>query len=91
MIDVSDLYDAFHAIAQSIWRDFGFAVDDESWDDIIDALEQERSALYASLGDPAFLRDGESVTAAKRRLELLDGEIAERIARWEALETIAST
>ena len=41
MIDVSDLYDAFHAIAQSIWRDFGFAVDDESWDDIIDALEMD--------------------------------------------------
>ena len=41
MIDVSDLYDAFHGIAQSIWRDFGFAVDDESWDDIIDALEMD--------------------------------------------------
>jgi hypothetical protein len=41
VIDVSDLYDAFHAIAQSIWRDFGMAVDDESWDDIIDSLEQD--------------------------------------------------
>ena len=41
MIDVSDLYDSFHAIAQSIWRDFGFAVDDESWDDIIDSLEMD--------------------------------------------------
>jgi hypothetical protein len=41
VIDVSDLYDAFHAIAQSIWRDFGAAVDDESWDDIIDGLEMD--------------------------------------------------
>jgi hypothetical protein len=39
LIDVSDYFDAFHAIAQSIWRDFGVAVDDESWDDVIDALE----------------------------------------------------
>ena len=39
MTDVSDLFDAFHRIAQHIWTDFGFAVDDESWDDIIDALE----------------------------------------------------
>jgi hypothetical protein len=41
LIDVSDLYDAFHAIAASIWRDFGTSVDDESWDDIIDSLEHD--------------------------------------------------
>ncbi len=41
MIDVSDLYDAFHGIAASIWRDFGTTVDDESWDDIIDSLEHD--------------------------------------------------
>ena len=41
MIDVSDLYDSFHAIAASIWRDFGTSVDDESWDDIIDSLEHD--------------------------------------------------
>ena len=40
-LDVTDLFVAFHNIAQSIWRDFGFAVDDESWDDIIDALEMD--------------------------------------------------
>lgn len=41
MIDVTDLYDSFHSIASSIWRDFGASVDDESWDDIIDALEHD--------------------------------------------------
>jgi hypothetical protein len=40
-MDVSDLYDSFHAIAASIWRDFGASVDDESWDDIIDSLEHD--------------------------------------------------
>ena len=58
--------------------------------DRIDALEQERERLYASLADPGVLRDGTAVAAAKARLAALDGEIAELIARWEALETIAS-
>jgi ATP-binding cassette subfamily F protein uup len=56
----------------------------------IDALERERDALYASLADPAFLRDGEAVTAAKARLEAIDGEVAGAMARWEELETIAT-
>ena len=58
--------------------------------DRIDALEREREALYASLGDPAFLRDGAAVVSAKQRLETLDAEIAELMARWEALETMAA-
>jgi ATP-binding cassette subfamily F protein uup len=56
----------------------------------IDALERERDALYASLADPAFLRDGAAVTAAKARLEAIDGEVAGAMARWEELETIAA-
>ena len=58
--------------------------------DRIDALEREREALYASLGDPAFLRDGAAVVSAKQRLETLDAEIVEWMARWEALETMAA-
>jgi ATP-binding cassette subfamily F protein uup len=56
----------------------------------IDALEGERSALYASLADPGFLRDGEAVITAKRRLDALEGEIGVLTARWEELETVAN-
>jgi ABC transport system ATP-binding/permease protein len=58
--------------------------------DRIDALERERATVYASLGDPAVLRDGSAVVAATSRLASLDAEIAELIQRWEALETIAA-
>ena len=52
--------------------------------DRIDALEREREQVYASLADPAVLRDGAAVTAAKARLAALEGEVAELTARWEA-------
>ena len=58
--------------------------------DRIDALERERETVYASLSDPAVLRDGSAVVAARSRLESLEAEIAELIRRWEALETIAA-
>ena len=58
--------------------------------DRIDALERERETVYASLSDPAVLRDGSAVVAATSRLASLDAEIAELIHRWEALETIAA-
>ena len=58
--------------------------------DKIDALERERAAIYASLGDAAVLRDGAAVVAAKTRLAALELEIAELIQRWEALELIAA-
>ncbi len=59
--------------------------------DRIDALEQERTRLYASLADPAFLRDGGAVVGAKARLGALDSEIEALTARWEALETLQSS
>src|SRR4051812_6632696 len=43
----------------------------------IDALERSKQSLYASLGDPTFLRDGSAVVAAKSRLTALDDEIAQ--------------
>jgi ATP-binding cassette subfamily F protein uup len=52
--------------------------------------EREQERLYASLTDPAFLRDGAAVAEAKSRLALLAGEIATLTERWEALETLAS-
>ena len=58
--------------------------------DRIDALERDREALYGSLGDPAVLRDGSAVVAAKSRLAAIEGEIAALMARWEALEAIAA-
>jgi ATP-binding cassette subfamily F protein uup len=56
----------------------------------IDALEREREQLYATLTDPAVLRDGGRVAAARLRLGTLEVEIAELTERWEALETIAA-
>ena len=46
--------------------------------DRIDALEREREALYASLADPAFLRDGAAVTSAKARLGAIERRARER-------------
>jgi ATP-binding cassette subfamily F protein uup len=56
----------------------------------IDALERERDALYASLSEPALLRDGTAVSNAKARLTAIESEITARLARWEELETIAT-
>jgi ATP-binding cassette subfamily F protein uup len=58
--------------------------------DRIDALERDREALYASLADPALLRDGTATAAARGRLDALETELAAAVARWEALETIAA-
>ena len=59
--------------------------------DRIDALEQERTSLFAALGDPAFLRDGAAVSAAKARLTAIDEEASAAMARWEELEAIAAS
>jgi ATP-binding cassette subfamily F protein uup len=59
--------------------------------DRIDALERERERRYASLSDPALVRDGAAMAEARARLAALDTEIAALIERWEALETLAAT
>jgi len=56
----------------------------------IDALEREREQLYATLTDPAVLRNGGAVAEARSRLGALEVEIAELTDRWEALETLAA-
>jgi len=56
----------------------------------IDARERERESVYASLADPALLRDGSAVVEAQGRLATLSAEIESLIARWEELETIAA-
>ncbi|MCC6928299.1 MAG: ATP-binding cassette domain-containing protein [Gemmatimonadaceae bacterium] len=58
--------------------------------DRIDALERERASLFTSLADPAFLRDGVAVSAAKARLASIDDESSAAMMRWEELEAIAS-
>jgi ATP-binding cassette subfamily F protein uup len=62
----------------------------EALPDRIDALEQERERVYASLSDPVVLRDGSAVGGARARLAAIELEIAQAMARWEALETIAA-
>ena len=56
----------------------------------IDALEQEREALYARMADPLFVRDGAAVTTARSRVDAIDAELASLMERWEALETLAA-
>ena len=59
--------------------------------DMIDAREQDRRTLYAQLADPTFLRDGTAVVAATAQLAALDTELIALAARWEMLETIATS
>jgi ATP-binding cassette subfamily F protein uup len=58
--------------------------------DAIDARERERESVYASLSDPAVLRDGSAVLDTRERLDRLSAEIEALVARWEELETIAA-
>ena len=58
--------------------------------DRIEAHEREREQLYATLSDPAVLRDGAAVAAAKARLDAIEAELATMTDRWVALETIAA-
>jgi ATP-binding cassette subfamily F protein uup len=58
--------------------------------DRIDALEQRREQLYASLSDPVLLRDAAALADVRERLATLEAEIAGATARWEALETLAA-
>ena len=57
----------------------------------IDVLERERESAHASLADPALLRNGTAILAAKARLAAIEAEIANGLARWEELETIATS
>ncbi|MDB4887960.1 MAG: transporter [Gemmatimonadetes bacterium] len=56
----------------------------------IDALEVERNRLYASLSDPAVLRDPAALAGTNARLAQIDAESTQAVARWEELETLAS-
>ena len=56
----------------------------------IDALERERESAYASLADPALVRDGVAISVAKTRVATIEASIAKQLARWEELETIAA-
>jgi ATP-binding cassette subfamily F protein uup len=56
--------------------------------DRIDAAEQERVRIYGSLSDPALLRDGTAVVAARAKLAEIEAELATLVERWEALATI---
>jgi ATP-binding cassette subfamily F protein uup len=56
----------------------------------VDAKEQARDQLYASLADPTLLRDAAALLAARAELAKLETEIRTLTARWEALELVAS-
>ncbi len=54
----------------------------------IEALEAEQTELYEKMGDPDFLRDKDSMVAAKARLEELEADIDTAYERWEYLESL---
>jgi ATP-binding cassette subfamily F protein uup len=58
--------------------------------DRVDAMEGERDQLFASLADPALLRDAAALARVRARLAALETELRTAMARWEALESIAS-
>jgi ATP-binding cassette subfamily F protein uup len=58
--------------------------------DRVDAMESERDQLFASLADPALLRDAAALAKVRARLAALETELRTAMARWEALELIAS-
>lgn len=58
--------------------------------DRIEALERERNVLYRASADPAEIRDGANAARIKSRLDTIDLELAEAMARWEQLETVAA-
>ncbi len=57
--------------------------------DAIDAAEREREALVATLTAQATAGDGKALAATSARLAVMEQEIVQRIARWEALEARA--
>ena len=57
--------------------------------DEIDQRERARDALYMSLSDLEFTRDGAAMIAAKARIAELEREIVAATQRWEELEMIA--
>ncbi len=58
--------------------------------DQIEKAEAERGALYETLGDPNTQRDAAAVLDANQRLVAVESKIENLLARWEALETLAS-
>ena len=58
--------------------------------DRIEGLEQERDALFASLADPAFVKQGKQAAAATARVSAIEAELAAATARWEQLESAAN-
>jgi ATP-binding cassette subfamily F protein uup len=58
--------------------------------DRIDGLERQRDAAYLSLSDPAVVRDGAAMAAARASLAEIESSLAGAIARWEELEMIVS-
>jgi ATP-binding cassette subfamily F protein uup len=58
--------------------------------DRIEGLEEERDALFASLADPAFVKQGKQAAAATARVSAIEAELAAATARWEQLESAAN-
>ena len=61
----------------------------EALEETIAALEDEKTAVEATLADPDFYKgDPEEIATTNRRLPAIGTELEAAYARWEALETI---
>ncbi len=57
----------------------------------IETMETEQSMLFKDMADPEFYKkDGDTISAAKERLKILENEISSAYQRWEILEDKAS-
>ena len=56
----------------------------------ITALEQEQQTLNAAVASPAFYKESaKTITQTLARIEAIDKELLDALARWDALESIA--
>ncbi|MCE5333603.1 MAG: ATP-binding cassette domain-containing protein [Desulfobacteraceae bacterium] len=63
----------------------------ESLPHTIERLEEEQSALYRTLSDPAFYQrpDGGEIAGTRERLKEIEDELEKAYERWDALDTKA--
>ena len=57
---------------------------------IVAALEQEQQTLNAAVASPGFYKESaKTITQTLARIEAIDKELLDALARWDALESIA--
>ena len=82
---------ASDALAKKKKRSFKEEREYKTLPDRIHALEEEQKKLQSALADPEFYKKpGSEIKAAVERVEQIDRELHEAMARWDALDSISS-